>query len=45
MAKAKSRKTLDQHLHKYLLFEDTNEFIIFLLWALLISALLIKILQ
>lgn len=44
MAK-KSRKTLDHHLQRFFLFEDRTEFIIFLVWALFISAFLVKILD
>ncbi|MEJ0021305.1 MAG: hypothetical protein WDN47_01845 [Candidatus Doudnabacteria bacterium] len=44
MAK-KTRKTLDQHLHRYFLFEDNIEFIIFLVWALFIVAFLLQLLK
>jgi len=43
MAK-KSRKTLDEYLLHFH-FKDTNEYIIFLIWALFVSAFLITILK
>lgn len=40
---AKKRKTLDDHLHKHFYFHHTTEFIIFLAWALFVSAFLLSI--
>lgn len=44
MAK-KIRKTLDQHIYHAFLFENNTEFIIFLVWALFITAFLVKLLE
>jgi hypothetical protein len=40
---AKKRKTLDEHIHYHLQFRNTNEFIIFMLWALFVCAFLLTI--
>jgi len=43
MAKKKkqTRKTLEEHFH----FHDTNEFIIFMVWGLFVSAFLLSFLK
>lgn len=39
----KKRKTLDDYLYQHFHFHDTNEFIIFLVWGLFVSAFLITL--
>lgn len=45
MAKHKTRKTLDQHIHEQLKFHNTEEFIIFLVWGLFVVAFLVSLLK